>query len=61
MVLNFFNYYKGLKSIDINNKRIWGIILKYRGSTFFFSFTFSGFNSDFFVVLFKGSKIFSGF
>lgn len=32
-----------------------------KGSTLFFSFTFSGFNSDFFVVLFKGSKIFSSF
>jgi hypothetical protein len=30
-------------------------------STFLFSLSFSGFNSDFFVVLFKGGQIFSGF
>ena len=29
--------------------------------SFFFTFTFSGFDTDFFVVLFEGSKIFSGF
>ena len=28
---------------------------------FFFSFTIGGFNSDLFVILFKGSQIFSGF
>jgi len=28
--------------------------------TFFFTFTFSGFDTDFFVILFKGSQIFSG-
>ena len=30
-------------------------------SAFFFSFSFSSLNSDFFVVLFKSSQIFSGF
>jgi len=30
-------------------------------STFFFSFSFSGFDSDFFVIFFEGSKIFSSF
>lgn len=30
-------------------------------SSFFLSFSFSSLNSDFFVVLFKGSEIFSGF
>jgi len=29
--------------------------------SFFFTFTFSSFNTDFFVILFKGSQIFSGF
>ena len=29
--------------------------------SFFLTFTFSGFNTDFFVILFEGSQIFSGF
>jgi len=36
-------------------------IFLYSLITFFFTFTFSGFNTDFFVILFKGSQIFSGF
>ena len=36
-------------------------IIDVNGSSFFLTFSFGGFNSDFFVVLLKGSQIFSGF
>merc|ERR1719377_156000 len=39
-------------------------VISKMGSVFFFfifTFTFSGFNSDLFVIFFEGSKIFSGF
>jgi len=36
-------------------------VIKSNLSSFFFTFTFGGFDSDFFVIFFKSSQIFSGF
>ena len=45
----------------IYSNKIMGIWIFWQRSAFFLSLSFSGFNSNFFVVHFKGSKIFSDF
>jgi hypothetical protein len=62
-ILIFFDktgkFYKLEKKKEINS--IFFFVGVEKISTFFFTFTFSGFNTDFFIILFEGSKIFSGF